>query len=270
MGWTDEWYVNTRTALIAIRGEGPRSAADAQMLPAISGLDTVAIVSQITPGLISACVRALGTSKEKFAVDSSHISDDGGAGTGFAARAQAVFGFLPNLLGVSGPKYIDAAAYLGGWPSDVAYKRSPLSTTSSDTYEIYYDNGEPDLLAFCREAVDEYQRLCNASAAGIIDNAANIIGPMGSDEANEFWNALQAICGTLDSLGENPPMSTYDKVAGAMRAALTSTEQFVGKSIAQVSEEVGKAAGNVTAGFFEQAGLLAVAVAGIALYLYVA
>lgn len=269
MGWSDTWIHDTRAALISIRGEGSTSTTDAQLLPAISGLDTVSIIAQITPAVISACVRALGTSTEKFAVDSGHISDDGGSGEGFKARAQQVFGVVTNFLGITGAKYISANDYLAGWPSDPPYRRSPLSTTTADTWEIYYDNGEPSLLAFCRDTIREWQRMCNASAAGIMAGAANILGPMGVDEATEFWDAVQEICGSLDSLSENPPLSTYDKVAGAMRAALISTEQFVGKSLADVSEEIGKTAANVTEGFFKEAGLLAVAVAGIALFLYV-
>jgi hypothetical protein len=269
MGWSDKWLPDTRAALISIRGEGSTSSTDAHLLPALSGLDTVSIIAQFTPAVIDACVRALGTSKERFAVDTDHISDDGGSGEGFKARAQKVFGFVTNLLGLTGAKYISAADYLGGWPTDIAYKRSPLSTTTADTWEIYYDNGEPALLSVCRQAVSEWQRMCNASAAGIMDGAANILGPMGTDEATEFWDSMEALCSTLDVLSENPPASTYDAVSGALRAALISTEQFVGKTLADVSEEVGKTAANVTEGFFKEAGLLAVAVAGIALYLYV-
>lgn len=254
MGWSDTWIHDTRAALIAMRGEGATSTTDAQTLPAMSGLDTVAIISQITPGVINACVRALGTSREQFAIDTGHIAEDGGGSGG---------SFL-------GEEYISAQDYFAGWPlTDTPYKRSPLSTTTADTWEIYYGNGEAALLSVCRQAVNEWQRLCNASAAGIAAGAANILGPMGTAEATEFWDAVGAITGTLDALNENPPVSTYDAVMGGLRAATTATEQFVGKSIADISEEVGKTAANVTEGFFREAGLLAVAVAGIALYLYV-
>jgi hypothetical protein len=84
-----------------------------------------------------------------------------------------------------------------------------------------------------------------------------------------FLAALRSVCADLDVLAENPPMTTADKIKGAALSALHETEQWAGRTAADLSAEVGKLAGNVASGFFSQAGLLSLTVAGLAVYLFV-
>jgi hypothetical protein len=267
MAWADEWYPNQRAALIELRGQGPLGY-DGSPLPALSALDSIAMVTMVTGPLISAL--------------ENYTRAENGEGTGAVARRaedldadghvkRSLIDVGVSLLGLGGsPAYdatrqIGAANYLAGVPTD---GRPSLRTYGGDAYELWA-SGEDQLLSFVRDAVAKWQRITNASAAALMTNAADISQPMAGDELRELWSAVSSLCAAMDVLQENPPASTWDRIKGSAEYALDQSTKFVGESAATIAQKVGETAGNLAEGFFEKAGLLAIVVAGIALYLYV-
>lgn len=265
-----------RTALIGIRPGGPSSAdasdsawtgddtgGNGAQLPALSAMDMLSLVGVVTPPTASALKRW---------VDFN---------SAVAVRADAVNGdgtLIPVMIGSAS---LSAKDYLAGFTAadrKTPWLRAPTPdglADASTTFTVWMPDrnivvgNEPALYAFVKQLVADYTRVCDAVAFAI--QAAPAGGAQtSSDDASvrNFWSMLGSLCSTLDVLQENPPASPGAAVAGALQAALHTTEEFIGKSIAAVSAEAGKAAGNIAHGFFDNAGILSVVVAGIAIFLF--
>lgn len=259
MAWADTWITNARTALCALRGDGP-TGVDGQPLPNLSPVDTISVVGQVAPGVRNALVNFHRQANQRDAATAAIASGQ------LDADGTPTNGLLVDLPGNT----ISATAYLAGFPQPGAEYRRGLTAGAwalGQTYEPW-TGSESQLLSFVDQCMTDWAKLCDASAAAILAHGADLTTPWQTEEAQAFWAALGAVCSDLDVLNENPPVDMGTAIVGALRYSLHQTEEFLGKSVAQVSEEVGTAAGNVAKGFFDNAGLLSVAVAGIALFLF--
>lgn len=276
MGWADTWIEAARVALIGVRPGGPMSTSPSGsgwagddtggggvQLPALSASDMLGVVGAVSPGVVGALNSWASGAAGSVAVRSDLPDSDGRVSPELLAEFAATIG-------------MNARDYLAGFTAAdrrTPWLRSPTPLGLDDagtTFTVWMTTTfkEPALLAFVKQLVSDHTTLCDAVAYAI--QAAPAGGAQQpSDAANvrNFWSALGGLCSTLDVLQENPPTSAVDVVKGALQSALHATEEFVGKSLADVSAEAGKAAGNVAHGFFDNAGLLSVAVAGIALFL---
>lgn len=264
MPWSDKWIVDARAALIALRGAGPLGN-DGQALPALSALDSISVVGQVTPAMVTMLGRwanSQGFSQKGQAVSSQYLSDGALDATNLTATLSDPAAFLT------------ATAYYAGYPSpSTPYIRATTeggwAFGPAATFEPFRGSDEDGLLSFVRQCIIDWQRLCDASASAIVTGGADITDMMSQDDLQALWSALGAVCSSLDVLAENPPAILGDRLAGALRESLNATEKFVGQTVAQVSQEIGAAAGNLAEGFLANVGLAGVAVAGIALYLFV-
>lgn len=268
MGWSDEWMPNARAALIELRGgisasgsdttwRGDGQQAPSDALPRLSAVDMVAVIGVMTPGVVRALNSWAGTNP--VAIPVSGIDSDGAA---------TVAGLVGALGGM------DAKTYLAGFCDAQRLRPEQRSATPGDlgdgdrTFGVWLTrSGETALYSFVRQLVADYTRVCDAAALAI--QAAPAGGAqLPSDAVNldNFWSAVGALASDLDVLHENPPVSV--SIKDAALDALHRTETFIGSSAADVSQEVGEAAGNLAAGFFDNAGIISVAVAAIALFLF--
>lgn len=273
--WSDTWYPQAIAALITLRGPGPKSLAGND-LPNLTAMDTIGVISQVAGPLARSFSRACGSIQGKEVVTVGIPDEDG-----YVSLLDAQIASSPGGVGlsmISGATFLSSAQYLAGPGTALAesWKRyapqqasalagDPYQERSGPMFEPYQVNGETALLQMVRQSVTEWQRLCDASAMAISVSAADVSQAMGQDEAREFFSALAALCGSLDVIGENPPV--VGSIGGALRAAVDATQEFVGKSVAQLSEEVGRLAGNLASGFLQNIGLLGLAVAGIAIFI---
>jgi hypothetical protein len=269
MTFSDDWLPAIRSKLCDIRPAGPMGA-DAQPLPALSPVNTIDIVGIIVPNVIFALENWAfiqgGTSfGGKFVAErSSFLEADGTATQGLTAAIPVASDF------------IDGKTYLAGYPNpSMAWIRSQTAGGwafgASQTFEVWESTSIVDhaQIVITRDMMAAYQRLLDASAAAILAAGADLSLPWQTDEAQGFWAALESLCASLDLMQVNPPVLSDITLGGVLSDSLHSASEWLGKAAADVSHEVGAAAGNLVSGFFQEAGLLAVAVAGIAIYLFV-
>jgi hypothetical protein len=251
--WLSDWYPGVVTAMRGLRGDGA-TGTDGNVMPLFQASDGIPVLGQISPGLVSA-VR--GYLKQDRVPRSDIVSADNIADilSGIADAS------TDGTSSISVAEYVSGVGYPGA-----AWRRS--NSIGGELYEPFSVGFEYDLLTFVRQAMSDWQRAVD-SAAIMLSNAVNASDIADQEASATFLSALRALCTDLDILRENPPMSTLDKLKGATRAAVDSVEDFAGKSAAQASEEVGRLAGNVSSGFFSQAGITSLVVAGIAVYLFV-
>jgi hypothetical protein len=279
MGWRDKWYPDTLAALSRIRGDGPSDEDSGDTYPAISSIDAIAIFGMIAKSTAT----ALGNFHKSVNGSSNPNDFDGGlAPIGpLIQRSDWIdhetgISFLHGLSVSPGSDptsgdapWIDITTYLSYVPRDDAAIRSRSNDPADPTFEpCLTNNNESDILSFVHQMMNEYSHVCNAAVAGIMAAGSDASQPMALAEAAGFWSAVRAWCVDLDVLNENPPEPTYDKIVGALHAAIAKTGEFIGKSAAEIAEQVGKTAADVTSGFFGEAGPIALAVTGIVVYLF--
>jgi hypothetical protein len=266
MKWSDDWYPQARQVLVGLRGAGARDGSG-QDLPALSGMDTIGVIGQLTPAVVRALTRfneqANNQSDATTAVPVSLLNSDGGFTGGLTDYA------------VMASDGLTAAKYLSAYPNPtVPHLRHPdPGGWAFSPYSIWWDDGitaksESALYTFMRELIRDWQNACDMSAYAILENP-DPNSPMGSDMQIAFWSSISSLCSSLDVIAENPPLEMTERIKGALAESLRESSEFIGKAAAEVSQKVGETAANIATGFFENAGLLSVAVAGIAIYLFV-
>lgn len=250
MGFRDTWYEATRDALRSIRGEGPLGP-DGVAIALVTGLDTISVLGQLAPAVVNA-IKAWNRHQgnQDGVLRSVFVDDDGHGKT------------------TIGPT-IPVESYVAGYGElPTAWRRS--QTRSGDTYEIsFIADDEPDLFGFLRTAVNHWQRAIDASVSAIRSCGVAVTNTAGSLEIKVFWAAIRDLCTDLDVLHENPPQPYWDKIRAAAIDSVHQTEQWAGKTAAELAAEAGKLAGNVGKGFFAEAGALSLVVAGIAVWLFI-
>ena len=258
MGWI-ETYAQLVKALTAKNGSWTSA------VPKMKTSDMVALLGMYTTGVVPAVERvadAIIPSNYATAEGESLVAGVGGAFT---------------LMGLDAPK-IDARTYvsktvgLDGAPWK-RYLSAGASIDKSTTYEPVRDpsllrDNQLEQIGFVRQLMADYQRALDASAAAL---ATYNLGFANQDRCAVFLSSIRSTGADLDVLAENPPTSLSDDLAGALRAAtdkseaaLVSVGNAVGKAAAEIGNVAGQVAGSFGAGFFTKAGVLTLAVAGVA------
>ncbi len=264
----DTWYPNALRAMTSLRGAGVEGSDGARM-PITRALDTLAILAQLSRPLVNAISvfqqsqadeEGQQVMKSKYLTDGVHTKAnraqmvvDGAISSGFASIEDYVAGY-----GVTGQEY---RRYLA--PGDA----TAFYATGDVTYEPWVPDGlsvEDSILASIRQAVRRWQDAVNASAEAMTVYGANLSREMSAELASEFWLAVRRLCVDLDTINAHPPTSTAEKVKASLNEALDKTATVVGEGAAHLAEAVGRTAGNIGKGFFDTAGVTALAVAGIA------
>ncbi len=263
MGWVDTWLPATKAAVSNISGTGP-NGNDGAPLPILSGVDTIGILGMISPSVVSA-VGAFEQGQGDLPQMTSRVtaSDAGGLSDGvFDSMTEAALGVAAGTTIV---KYVAGHGTVPG-----AYKRSEsVGGPTCEPWLIDSIFSEQGLLFEVRQLMDDWQRALDAAASGVMSVSSDTTQAIDNVSLQTFWSGVQRICVSLDVLNENPPVSDYDKIAGATHAALTASANFAGKAAADIAGGIGDAAGAATAGFFNRAGAVALVVAGVAVFLYV-
>jgi hypothetical protein len=262
--WRTDWYPNVVAAFRSLRGDST-VGSDGVTMPLLVAADGIPLLSMVSDGLVSALRRLSkenknpGTAARADLLDSDYLLDP----------ATVIEG---ALSGKTDALYISLESYVAGiGQPGAAWMRS--TTIGGTLYAPYLNDSfwgaeEYDLMSFARQAMVPWQGAADAAAL-MLSRAATAGDIADKGAVSALLANLRKLCSQLDILQENPPTSTFDKVKGAARNALTATEQFAGKAAAQLAEEVGTLAGNVAHGFFEQAGITSLIVAGIAISLIV-
>lgn len=261
-------YVSFRTALISSIGTGPVSTVDAQALPNMSPMNMMAIVCWATPLM----AKAIGNFNRSY---NGQTTDD------YAAVEVDTQTGVPTGFG-NDTQGIGAGPYLASVNADPnrPWLRTPDPGKPESVYSVWsgglgtgmagLDSGGNEL-EFLKQAIADWQKMCDGVSAGIINGDPDMSIPSALDEIQLFWSAFGAWCSDMDVLEESPP-PTID-VAEELRNVAGTASEFIGKAAATVAEQVGEVAGRtvagLTGGFFENAGLLSVAVAALAVYLFI-
>jgi hypothetical protein len=265
MGWIDEWYPETISALVEKRGQGGDDTRGVAM-PLLMPLDTLALLGLLS-GPISQAIHsfqntAVGELGDRVVL-SSRLDDNG-------MIAGSVTALIAHMDGVKIADYVAGQPVLGVGP---AWKRT--ITPFGPSYEPWmiestFGGDETDLIMQVRALMTAWQAAVNAAVFAINAAGADIASrPMSTAHAAEFLRGVRQCAVVLDILAENPPTSGSEKIKGAALAALNRTETFIGETAANLATKVGELAGNVGSGFFSEAGITALIVAGIAVYLFI-
>jgi hypothetical protein len=260
--WQTDWYPAVLAAMRSLRGDGT-TGTDGNVMPLLLPADGIAILRQVSPGLISALTA------------NSRLNGDGFAGKAVRSDLLDEDGTLYPLVAMSRAGadggFISISDYVAGigFPG-YAYRRSLV--LGGDLYEIFLIDAltgtESQLLSVCRQAVGDWQGAVDAAAV-MLSMAASTDQYADNGAVSAFLSRLRGLCSDLDVLRENPPVTPADKVKAAAVSALHDTEQFVGQAAADIAAEAGTGAGLVAKGFFAEAGATSLAVAGLAVYLVI-
>lgn len=255
------WTNNMIAALIQIRGEAAPSP-QGHRLPSITALDTIAILGRYAPAL-KRSIEGLQLHHDApaGAIDVRSVNQDGTLDGGLLAASDVA-------------NRITLDKYLAGYGvQPLPYNRRTLGPSSGTQYTFYIGDllgtGETALVSAHREAVREWQRAIDASSSAIIANASDMTRRIGTTDNVAFWSAIRGLAASLAAIAANPPEDVFSRVKEATSKALDDTAQFVGKSAAQVAGKVGEIAGEAAQGFFAEAGLTAMLVASLAVYMVV-
>lgn len=259
--WRSTWYPGIVNAMRGIRGDGDMGI-DGVPMPLLLASDGIPMLSQLAPGIIAALKRLSRENKNPGMVARVDLLDSDYLLSG----ESAIDGALSGENG-EGQLQVPIEAYVSGlgqpgaaWLRSVSRGGSVYAPYLNDSF---WGTEEYELMSFARQAMTPWQAAIDAAAL-MLSNAAMASDMADEDATRVLLDSVRKVCTQLDILSENPPASNWDKLKGAARAAITETEQFAGKAAAQLSEEVGKAAGNVASGFFDQAGITSLIVAGLA------
>jgi hypothetical protein len=279
-----EFTQNMRNALLEVT---PAAGEDVfgRPIPAIAAKHTIGVLSKFVAGIDDAIRRLTGRDN---CVRSTNVDGDGI----LTVDAQ----ITQDNLGISDS--IPNAKYIGGvGSSDQPFRRLPLDAALDAggirvanvpflreiTFEPALDQNalkaeETDLMQELHQCMRFWQRAVDASARAFTNHANNVSALMSNDEAFEFWDAIGKVAGSLDAQQANPPIDTFDAVKQATKDALHESERVVeqaaqdgaeiaGEVAARAGDAAGKAAGSFAKGFFNQATLVSLIVAGVAVYI---
>lgn len=265
MGFRDQYYPQTVAVLITRNGESAPDPSGNRM-PITSAVDTLGVLGTLAPQVI----RIL----ENFQNRTGSIDDVRGAANERYVDQDGFFTPDAAELSTALSDVLPWKDYVAGYPrDDNAAARTTLS--HAGTYYVpwlppraFSAFSETDLQVFLRSMMTDWQHCVDASAAGI-RASANTSQPMPAVNIQIFWAAVRRLCTTMDVIDTNPPLDFFERVKGAVSTALDQSAEFAGKAAAGLAEKTGEIVGNFGKGFFDQAGILSLAVAGIAVFLFV-
>lgn len=253
------WLVALVGVLVSQRGASDQTMAPSGVtLPRITGKDTILIGAQLAAPIRSALTRVLGV---HFAALSSKVDGDG--------KSESVAG-IPIALATQ----VGFDLYLAGAPNATNSWRRQVN---GDDYEPGMDDSlkfDPQLVIQCRELVDYYQQVINASSQAIISCGTDADSVCQSINIAAFFTACSRVCSQLDAMNELAPASYVDAIKSAWDATTAKVGQMTdqaaalaGNVAAKIAGEAGSAAGAAVNAFFHEAGPMALAVAAIVAFI---
>jgi len=271
----------------AIAIQGPLSGATSRQLPNLSGGDWLTLFGLAIPSLVAA-IQHVNASGDKIpsasVIDLSSGSPLNTATTTsdleeIAANVDADAVGLGQQIDSGDVASIDAQSYLAGLASqNYAWVRYNVKVTSTELvaatpesfgFTPWVPDGS-DQLSGLRDLIDEYQREL-VTVSYFVVTYGNQTVP--AKQADDFHNAMTTLCAKCDAVVETTVASLGDRIQGGLRAALGKSEDAVqaigkaaGKAAAELGNIAGQTAGQFASGFFSQATLLTLAVAGVAVY----
>lgn len=259
--WTDTWYRETRAAMIKLRGSGGLGR-DGVALPRMTAVDSIAVLSRVTNGLINA-VRTFCESQKGGITLAALVGNDG--------RLIAPTGDMSSL--------VPYEEWLAGFPhQNSAWIRSTIDQSKIEAigwgwedsvpfYTFFIDTNESDYVAFLRGAVNRWQDAANVSAGMVATYAADASTPIDdADLVSSFWQAIRSVCLSLDTTAELPPKTEWEKVIEATAHAARESAGAAGALAANAANAAGEGAGLALEGFMKHASMLTMAVIAIAIY----
>jgi hypothetical protein len=257
------WLVDARAALSDLRGSGSTDSAGVVM-PLATALDTVAVLGQLSSPIVTTLTQFesnAGASDPSRMIDSALVVD--------GVYQMQILGAPPSTCSVR--EYVSGlpaenlvTGELSSWTRTV-----PPAVTSYEPYLVGTNSDQGQYLGFVRSMINSWQRAIDASARAIIATQSDLTQAMPELEAQNFWDACKDLATDLDVMGAQPLQTGSDRIKEALRSSADTTQRFVGEAAADISGEVGRAAGNVAQGFFSNVGVVGLAVAGLAVYLVV-
>ncbi len=275
-----EFTLRMRSALIEV---APPVGADAsgRPLPAIATKHTLGVLAKYVGGISDGLSQV--TEREEAAVSSLQMDADG--------VISGAFGGVLSLRTIPNAKYIggiadtfepwrrlplDRAIDQGGAPSPTI----PLLRAGSfepGLSKNVLKAEETALLAETRSLMRNWQQAVNAASASFATQR-DLSARMSTNDLLAFWSGIDRISSSLDAIQANPPLTGFEAVKQATRDAIVASGKVVeeaakdgakiaGQVAAEAGDVAGEAAGKFLGGFFNQATILSVAVAGGAIYL---
>lgn len=260
MGWRDTWYPFAIDAMRSIRGDSS-VGDDGAIMPRLIASDGIAMLGQVSGAVVNAC----------RSFDQQINKNLAGHGAMSSAQLDDGIFYVDASIGDPGPFFAWDNYIAGAGTPGAAYRRSPIMRGPTFEPWIVHDpitGDETALLSFLRSMIGDWQR-CVDAAANMIATVPTVSTQTSPGQASEFLAALRGLCVSLDVLRENPPVSSARKIRDAALEALRDTEEFAGKAAADIAGSVGQGAGLVAHGFFSEAGVTSLVVAGIAVWLWV-
>jgi hypothetical protein len=256
----------------------------ATMVPSIA--DAIAHVCASGAKVPSANYVDIGSGRTTWTSSSVDFADEVGTLTGLGTPASGDTDILFSAqVNSSAIASIDARAYLAAMAAadPNPWVRFPGGTDYSSLRSPAYDlnagytpwvAADDDRILALRNLIDEYQRALE-TVAQLVASYGNTLVP--ADQADQLHHMLyEGLCADCDTVVDTNIASLGDRIKGGLRAALDSSEQAVkdignalGKAAAEAGNLAGQVAGQFAGGFFSQATLLTLAVAGVAVYLVV-
>jgi hypothetical protein len=265
MGWRDKWYLGMMAAMRSLRGDG-QVGTDGIRMPLLQASDGIAILGQISPAVVRVLKRQ---SENNGKLSGLAMRSDLLTPSGILNLSELGIGDIADAATPSGS--IPIVDYVAGWgASGSAYKRSPV--VNGPTFEMFQARdgivgNDTAIIGFQRTMMASWQRGVDAAAAAL-SLVPDVRNPMDVGVAIAFFSAVRSLCADLDVLQDNPPPDRWEQIVGATRSAVDATEEFAGKAAANIAQEIGHASGLVAKGFFAEAGITSLMVAGIAVWLF--
>lgn len=281
MGWTDEWYPNALSSLCELRGRSSATDYTGAQLPALGAVETLSVLGQMSTSVIAAIIGWQDTGSRE---DPSSVgrwtpgTDESGY---YEPLSEEVTAALSDKITVT--KWLAGFAPLSGTPwartngtpsgmSGNSVVDSILGATMPLYSPFLVDDiktiTEPALVMTWHELIAAWDAAVKASAAGLMAAGVDIRNKVDDTNSRIFWGAVHRVCVALDTLQENPPASTYDRVKAASSVALDKTATFVGESAAQIAAKAGEIAGAAAEGFINSSTLMTVVVGALAVFLF--
>lgn len=279
---SDTWitYVeNAFTALVRTRG-GDSGTNGGRELPYMNAVDVMALLTQISPAIVRQVQivndhgdRVFNTryaNAEGRDITGEVAADDFNAGLG-ALAGSATPPVDHSLDSITAAQYV-AGAVDGSDPAWIRFNVSPGAKYTPVANATIEHDATVQLSALRNTMVD-WQRAIDQATYMI---TFSFTGSTSIDDVKTLRSILQSLAAGLDALGEAPPPTQSEIIAGALASAASKSEDAVraiakgaGSVAAEVGDLAGSAAGAFAKGFFSQATLLTLAVAGVAVFLLV-
>ena len=248
-------YAKTRAAMVKAHGIGAHGTTGSA-LPKMAAMAPIGMLVAIVPAIVEGLAKASGRR------DVSEFLN-GNRGRGMAG------GDLP----ISEVRSITIDDYLRARPLDAFGALRQLDGRTWILKGLHYDGDEQ-----IKNLLIEWDRLIRQAA---LHAATFFTSPqLRPEEIVAWWRAWWALATRLDqAMATAPDPGLWDRIAYSASHAAADTGRWLqatgedvadvaGRAAAELATTAGRVAGAAAGGFFDQAGLTAYLVVGLAIYLY--